>query len=86
MVQKTAKFRVSSVKHRCFFVCLAGWLVCWFKKINLREGLLVVSGGGDVFVCLFVCLFLLLLLVCVCVLLFLVVFCRPDITALVDWA
>ena len=82
MVQKTAKFRVSSVKHKSFFVCLAGWLVCWFKKKIFEKvcWLLVVV------VMLFVCLFLLLLLVCVCVLLFLVVFCRTDITALVDWA
>ena len=65
MVQKTAKFRVSSVKHKSFFVCLAGWLVCWFKKKNLREGLLVVSGGGDV-VCLFVCFCCCCLFVCVC--------------------
>ena len=79
VVQKTAKFRVSSVKHKSFFVCLAGWLVCWFKKCFIR-GLLVGGGGGDVvcfFLSFFLSFFLLLLFVCVCffVLFFCLFFC-----------
>ena len=65
MVQKTAKFRVSSVKHKSFFVCLAGWLVCWFKKCFIR-GLLVGGGGGDV-VSFFLSFFLSFCCCCLCV-------------------